>query len=163
MEVERDRGLRNFQQREAVDTYLTQVSENSELKEQNLEPLRQELLRTARDFYERFVQQDPDDPDLQAELGKAHGRLGQITGILESMPKALAHFQKMGEIFERLHSRYPANPAYQQELAESYLWLGDCQRTGGGTRAQAAKTFERSRALQEDLVRALSRGTHSSS
>jgi tetratricopeptide (TPR) repeat protein len=155
MEVERDRAQRNFQQaREAVDTYLTQVSENSALKEQNLEPLRRELLRTARDFYERFVQQDPDDPDLQAELGKAHGRLGQITGILESMPKALAHFQKMGEIFERLHSRYPGNPAYQQELAESYLWLGDCQRTGGGTSAHAVKAFERSRALQEDLVRA---------
>ncbi len=154
-ELERDRARRNFQQaREAVDTYLTQVSENSELKEQNLEPLRRELLRTARDFYERFVQQDPDDPDLQAELGKAHGRLGQITAILESMPKALAHFEKMREIFGRLHSRYPGNSAYQQELAESYLWLGDCQRTGGGTGAQAVKAFERSRALQEDLVRA---------
>ena len=154
MEVERDRAQRNFQQaREAVDTYLTQVSENGELKEQNLEPLRRELLRTARDFYERFVQQEPDDPDIQAELGKAHGRLGQITGILESTPKALAHFQKMGEIFERLHARYPGNAAFQEELAESYLWLGDCLRTGGGTTDQAVVAFERSRALNEDLVR----------
>jgi hypothetical protein len=38
------------QAREAVDTYLTQVSDNAVLKAQNLEPLRRELLRTARDF-----------------------------------------------------------------------------------------------------------------
>ena len=153
MELERDRALLNFQQaREAVDTYLTQVSENSALKEQNLEPLRRDLLRTARDFYERFLQQDPDDPDLQAELGKAHGRLGQITSILESTPKALAHFEKMQEVFDRLHRRHPSNAAYQQELAESYLWLGDCLRTAG-TSGQAEAAFERSRELRDDLAR----------
>ena len=146
---------RNFREvREAVDTYLTQVSENPALKEQNLEPLRRELLRTARDFYERFVQQDPDDPNLQAELGRAYARLGQITSVLESSPKALEHYQKMGAIFERLHEADPDNPIYHQELAESYLRQGDSLRTGAGPAAQAQAAFERSRRLFEDLVRA---------
>ena len=75
-ELERDRAHATSARREAVDTYLTQVSDNDVLKAQNLEPLRRELLRTARDFYERFVAQDPDDPDLQADLGRAHGGWG---------------------------------------------------------------------------------------
>ncbi len=154
-ERERDRALRNFRQaREAVDAYLTQVSENSELKEQNLEPLRRDLLRTARDFYERFVEQDPQDRELQAELGKAHGRLGQITAVLESTPRALEHYQKMTEIFERLHSLDPTNPGFERELAESYLRQSESLRFGTGTLDQAVAAVERSRTLREGLVRA---------
>jgi tetratricopeptide (TPR) repeat protein/predicted Ser/Thr protein kinase len=154
-ELERDRAQRNFRQaREAVDTYLTQVSDSEVLKAQNLEPLRRELLRTARDFYERFVEQDPDDPDLQAELGRAHARLGLITTALESKPRALEHFQKMGAIFERLHEAHPGNPVYQRELAESYLRQGESLRTGGGTLAQATAALLLGRKLQEELVRA---------
>ena len=152
-ERERDRAVRNFRQaREAVDTYLTQVSENDVLRAQNLEPLRRELLRTARDFYERFVEQDPNDPELQVELGKAHARLGQITTVLESTPKALEHFQKMGAIFSRLHAIDPDHAVYQRELAESYLRQGECLRAGAGPNAEAA--YQRSRSLQEALVHA---------
>ena len=93
-ERERDHALRNFRQaREAVDTYLTQVSDNDVLKAQNLEPLRRELLRTARDFYERFVQQDPDDPNLQAELGKSPRAVGADhvrPGVQTQGPRALS-------------------------------------------------------------------------
>ena len=154
-ELERDRAQRNFRQaREAVDTYLTQVSDSDVLKSQNLEPLRRELLRTARDFYERFVQQDPDDPDLQADLGRAHARLGQITSVLESTPRALEHYQKMAAIFERLHQAYPRNSVYQKELAESDLRQGESFRTGAGPAAEAEAAFERGRKLYEDLVRA---------
>jgi tetratricopeptide (TPR) repeat protein len=125
-ELQRDRALSNFRQaREALDTYLTQVSDNEVLKAQNLEPLRRELLRIARDFYERFVQQDPEDANHQVELGRAHGRLGQIISILESRTEALEHYQKMRAIFERLHEAYPENPVFQKELAESYHWQGE--------------------------------------
>ena len=154
-ELERDRAVRNFRQaREAVDTYLTQVSDNDVLRSQNLEPLRRELLRTARDFYERFVQQDPDDPDLQADLARAHARLGQITSVLESTPRAIEHYQKMAAIFERLHKAYPQSAIYQKELAESDLKLGESFRTGAGPAAEAKAAFERGRMLYEDLVRA---------
>ena len=153
-ERERDRAVRNFRQvREAVDTYLTQVSDNDVLKAQNLEPLRRDLLRTAKDFYERFVQQDPDDPELQAELGRAYGRLGQITSVLDSVPKVLEHYQRMGAIFERLHHAYPENASYQKELAESDLRQGDCYRTGAGSPAQAEAAMNRSRQSFENLVK----------
>ena len=57
------------QAREAVDTFLTQVSENDVLKAENLEPLRTELLR-ARDFYERFVEQAPEIGGSQPSWGR---------------------------------------------------------------------------------------------
>ena len=124
------------------------------LKAQNLEPLRRESLRTARDFYERFVQQHPDSPLLQAELAKAHWRLGLITSALESRPKALEHYQKMGAIFERLRQAHAENVHYQEQLAESYLLQGESLRTGTGSSTQAEAAFERSRQLLEELVRA---------
>jgi hypothetical protein len=146
---------RNFREaRQAVDTYLTQVSDSDVLKAQNLEPLRRELLRTARDFYERFVQQDPADRGLQAELGRAHGRLGMITSVLESWPKALEHFQKMRATFERLHEAYPDELLYQSELAESCYREGVCLRVGAATSADAEAAFRRARGLQAALVQA---------
>ncbi len=94
-ERERDRAVGHFRQAsEAVDTYLTQVSDNDVLKVENLEPLRRELLRTARDFYERFVRQDPEDLQLQVELGRAHERLGLITSAMESWPRVPRAFRE---------------------------------------------------------------------
>src|SRR5262249_48228138 len=110
--------------REAVDTYLTQVSDNPELKALNLEPLRRELLRTARDFYLSFVQEHPDDPDVLAELGRAYGRLGQITMILESRPRGIDYYLRERDIFEQLLREHPGEVAYQDELAEACLQLG---------------------------------------
>jgi tetratricopeptide (TPR) repeat protein len=152
---QRDLAELNFREaREAVDTYLTQVSDSDVLKAQNLEPLRRELLRTARDFYERFVQRAPADPQLAAELGRAHKRLGLITSMLESWPRSLEHFQKMRAIFERLHQDNPNEPAYQQELAESWFREGMCLRASGKTAITAEDAFRRARTLQEALVKA---------
>jgi len=145
----------NFRQaREAVDTYLTRVSENDVLKAENLEPLRRELLQTARDFYERFVQQNPGDRGLLAELGRAHKRLGLITSIVESKPKALDHYQKARAIFERLQEGDPDDPLSVRELAESWFREGECLRTGAGSPERAEAAYRQASALQESLVKA---------
>jgi tetratricopeptide (TPR) repeat protein len=139
--------------REAVDAYLTRVSEHPDLKSHDFEPLRRELLQTARDFYEHFVAEEPDDPALLAELGRAHGRLGLIVTLLESRPRGLVYYQHMQAIFERLHRQDPDNAGYQDDLAESFLQQGISYRAMG--RLQAAEdAYGHSRALREDLVRA---------
>ncbi len=145
---ERALAERNFHQaREAVNTYLTQVSDSDVLKAQNLEPLRRELLRTARDFYEQFLEQNPDDRHLQAELGKAHERLGLITSALESKPNALGHYQKMRAIFERLHEAYPLDPSYQRELAESCFREAESMRAGIAPHPLIEASYLRARAV----------------
>jgi serine/threonine-protein kinase len=114
--------------RAAVDRYLNLVTENPDLKAHNFEPLRRDLLIAAREFYEEFVREHPGDPNVQTELGKAYGRLGQIVSILQSRPDAIGHFRKMQAIFERLHAIRPHDAGCAFELAESCQRLGEARR-----------------------------------
>jgi serine/threonine protein kinase len=137
--------------RAAVDKYLTEVSEDADLQAHNLEPLRRKLLRTARDYYEQFVREHPADPDLQAELGRAYGRLGSIVAILDSPPRSLELFENKRAIFERLHRAQPQEADYQSELADTYWRLGYAQhyvRPG----PDAWEAFRQARALWQNLA-----------
>src|SRR5262249_22804902 len=101
-EIERDEAIRQRAQarrdfrraREAVDQYLTEVSADEELKSENLDVLRRKLLQTARDFYNRFLSDHPDDPELAADLGRAHGRLGDIVMELELISNGTPYYQR---------------------------------------------------------------------
>ena len=76
-EADRQKGLaqENFQAaREAVATYLTNVSENQLLKEPRLQPLRKELLTLALKYYEKFIDQSAHDPSVRKELADAQIR-----------------------------------------------------------------------------------------
>ncbi len=120
-QTQRLQARRDFQRaRAVVDTLLTEVSEDPELKTRNLEPLRRKLLQRARDDYERFVAEHPDDPELLLELGRAHVRLGQIVVIIDSQPRGLPHFEKARSILEQLHQQKPDEAGYQ---SGSWPWL----------------------------------------
>jgi serine/threonine-protein kinase len=148
-----DEARRDFQRaQDAVNKYLTEVSEDPELKARNLEPLRRRLLQTARDYYETFVREHPDDPNLQAELGRAYGRLGVISGLLESPPAGIPMYEKKRAIFERLHRENPGEAEYQSELAASYWRLGIGYHYAGKLE-QAWTSFRRARDLLRELVR----------
>jgi len=71
-----DSNFRNAQ--DAVDKYLTAVSQNTLLDSPGMEPLRKELLESAVEYYENFVSSHANDPALKAELAAAHIRLGHI-------------------------------------------------------------------------------------
>ena len=64
----------------AVEDYLTSVSENTLLKEQDsvdIRGLRRELLENALKYYQRFVSQRSNDPLLRRELANAYFRVGR--------------------------------------------------------------------------------------
>ncbi|TWU33220.1 serine/threonine-protein kinase [Novipirellula artificiosorum] len=116
----RDQAEKNFHQaREAVDTYLTEVSENELLNAPSLQPLRKDLLELALRYYQGFIQQQPDDADLQAELADAHERLGEITSLIGSAEQALQAHRQALSIREKLVARHPTSPTHQQALASS--------------------------------------------
>ncbi|HKI37473.1 MAG TPA: protein kinase [Gemmataceae bacterium] len=152
-ERERRHALDEFRrQRQTVDQFLTDVSEDPELKSRNLEPLRRKLLQRARDEYERFVADYPDDPELLADLGRARARLGDIVAILDSQPRATEHFEKARTIFERLRREHPDEAAYQSELARALQRLGTAHNAAGQG-ALAEEEFRTARALWEELAR----------
>lgn len=81
---QRDQAERNFiRARQAVDDYLTTISESSLLDIPTLEPVRAELLSRAREFYEGFVQYQFQDPQLQGELAATYIRLSQVMHDLQ--------------------------------------------------------------------------------
>jgi serine/threonine-protein kinase len=112
---------------EAVDNYLTNVSENRLLKEQDtidIRTLRQDLLKSALPFYEKFVHQRKKDPKLQEQLANAHFRLGDITRVIGSSQDALRYYQSAQNLWDQLASTDSANLEFQSRLADSDVAIG---------------------------------------
>src|SRR5205085_10100166 len=93
--------------RQAVDRYHTEVSESVLLDEPGMQPLRKKLLEAARDYYDKFVQERGQEPDVHGELGKAIFRLAQITGDIDSELKAIDLHQQARTIFATLAAAQP--------------------------------------------------------
>jgi serine/threonine-protein kinase len=110
--------------REAVDTFFTHVSESPEMKAQGVEKLRTQLLETASAFYQRFVREEEDDVEVQAERGRAYWRLANLYRITNHYDRAEKAYRDARDILQPLVAAYPEVPTYQQDLAHSYHNLG---------------------------------------
>jgi tetratricopeptide (TPR) repeat protein len=105
--------------RGAVDRYFTNVSEEVLLNEPQMEPLRKKLLQDAQEYYDQFVQEHADDPEVRGELGKTIFRLAQITGDIGSKAEAIKLHRQAAAIFEK-----PPQTEYRGELAACYHHMG---------------------------------------
>src|SRR5262249_22412405 len=103
----RQQAAANFRKaREAVDRSFTLVSESDLFDATGLQPLRKQLLESALEYYREFADQQPEDPNLQAELAAAYFRIWQIYRSLDQHPEALAALQKALDIGEKLRREY---------------------------------------------------------
>jgi tetratricopeptide (TPR) repeat protein len=124
---QRDRALQNFRlARDAVDEYCTKVGQDVRLKEHDLTGLQEQLLATAVSFYQKFIDEHGDDPELRAELGRAYIRLALVNQDLSENDKAVALARKAIGIFEGLVQADPKNAEYRYEFAKSHADLGHC-------------------------------------
>jgi tetratricopeptide (TPR) repeat protein len=115
---------------DAVDRYFTQASESRELKEHGAEQLRTNLLDQARQFYERFLRQYGDRPELRTQLAMAHHRLGMIAGEVGAYEEAVNHEGRAIAGFWELLAEKD-DPALRALLSQSYTGMGgDCLETG---------------------------------
>ena len=137
--------------REAVDRFHTQVSESSEFKAHGPEPLRQKLLQSVVDFYQRFVQEEPDNLDLQVEQGRAYRRLGTLYRTLGNHERAEKAFNEALAIFQRIDEAYPQQALYQRELAHSQLDLAVFHSALHHSKP-AESAFQQARTLFEQLA-----------
>jgi tetratricopeptide (TPR) repeat protein len=81
----------------AVNDFFTRVSEERLLNEPGLQDVRHDLLKKARDYYEKFLKQRGDDPSLKNELAATQFRMGLILEELETPEAALDWFAKARE------------------------------------------------------------------
>lgn len=94
-ETQRQLAQDNFQQaKNAVDEYLLNISNSDELASPELRDLRNELLASARDYYEDFIEQGLDDPEIVVDLAKAHVSLGRIEQTTGNVEIAAEHYTK---------------------------------------------------------------------
>jgi len=110
--------------RDSVDRYLTRVSEDRLLNEPGMDRLRRDLLASAREFYQGFVDQRGTDPLLRAELARARLRLARVDSQLGSRNSALRQVREAIAAFERLSREDPENPEYRADLGSGHGYLG---------------------------------------
>jgi serine/threonine protein kinase/tetratricopeptide (TPR) repeat protein len=110
--------------RSAVDSYLTTISEDILLNNPGMEPLRKELLELALDYYQQFIDDRGEDPDVQAELADAYERAAAVQWQLGHLVEATRAFKNALELRTQLFQRNPNNAELRHALAKSYLNVG---------------------------------------
>jgi serine/threonine-protein kinase len=138
----------------AVDDYLTSVSENTLLKEQDsvdLRSLRQQLLVKGLQYYQRFVAQRSEDPQLRRELANAYSRVAEVTREISTRRQALEAFRSARAIWEQLVAADPTAPEPQAHLADCLLAIGKLQAVSEEF-PPAMASLDRAREILEPLV-----------
>jgi tetratricopeptide (TPR) repeat protein len=134
--------------RDAVDRFFTEVSQSPDLKARGVEKFRRGLLLNAKEFYERFVREQPDTPTARYDLGLAHKRLAEIERELGDYAAAEASAGKAIVLLDVLASSHPNVAEYRRDLAASYVALGlICSDTTRWEKAEAA--YQQALAIQE--------------
>jgi eukaryotic-like serine/threonine-protein kinase len=143
----------NMAQR-AVEVYLTNVSENTLLNQQDsvdIRTLRRDLLNSALEYYKEFAGQHSNDPSLRRQLANAYSRVGQLTTEIGSAPKAIGAFQSAQAIWEPLVRANPDDHELAGRLADCYLAIGKIQ-SASGDYAAGMHMLGQSRAILERLA-----------
>jgi tetratricopeptide (TPR) repeat protein len=153
-EQERARASANFQlARDAVDRFSNQVSESRLLNEPGLQPLRRELLQTSREFLERFVERQREDPGVRSDLGTALFQLARMLSTVDAPGEALGPCQEAAEIFATLVQAHPEDAGYRDLLAQCRNRLGTLFATTGEADG-AEKAYQEAIGLWNELERA---------
>jgi serine/threonine protein kinase len=148
----RERADRHFAlAKEAVDKYLSKVTDNPKLTQADFHQLRKELLETALPFYQQFAEQESQDPELRAARGQAYRRLASLRHQMGDRETPVTDYQRALEILKPLVAEFPTVPPYRQALAESHSRFGShLVRLGRQTEAEVQ--FRKALALLEPLL-----------
>jgi tetratricopeptide (TPR) repeat protein len=141
---------------EAVDKYLVHISENRLLNEPGMQPLRKDLLTTARDFYQRFAEKQKDSFAFRAERALALQRLGNITLILDGPAKSFPFYKEALAIQKDLVAEDPKTAGHRLDLASTWNNLGTAREAAGDrVKAEAAyrKVLELSEQESDSAIR----------
>jgi tetratricopeptide (TPR) repeat protein len=104
--------------RSAVDDFATRVSQDPRLLAHDLEGLRKELLHSAAGYYQKFLKQRPEDPDLQLEYARDFERLGRLSRELGAKPEAVVAYQEAADLSRKLVREHPGVPLYPLLLSD---------------------------------------------
>src|SRR5262249_40473774 len=134
---------------DTVNQFCVDVSEDVLLNEPGMQPLRKQLLTSARDYLLRFVQERGDNPRLERELAKSYLRLGQIESEIGSPDEALNLIQTAVAQFDRLAAKSASD--YAHDRATAYSALG-VQLRGMKRLSQARSALETALVMEKNAI-----------
>jgi len=115
---ERDRAEQNFREaRDAVDRFYTKVAEEDLLRAEGLQPLRQNLLEQALEYYRRFLEQRGNDPDFGSDAAVVQGNVASILADVGDAADALVAAEQATRVFETMQAMSPTDPRITGRLA----------------------------------------------
>jgi serine/threonine protein kinase len=138
--------------REGLEECVTKIAENPRLKSGPLEDLRREVLQAELLFYQKFVELRGDEPDFQAERGRAFRRLGRLTQEVATKEEAIGSYTQAVAIFTDLVRDHPDVPDYHAQLAMSIDAAGVMYRYTGRLE-EAERAYQEALATLKVLVR----------
>jgi serine/threonine protein kinase len=138
---------------EAVEEYLTTVSESDQLKTEGLQPVRKSLLAAALKYYQRFLRQRTSDPARKADVASAYQRIGSINESIGSKTEALDSYRAALAIFDDIIRSPGATLTDRQNRAVCRYNMG-LILLGLGDSSGALDSLQRARAFWEELVNA---------
>jgi tetratricopeptide (TPR) repeat protein len=126
----------------AVNQFGAKVSDDLRLKEQDLRPLRKELLTTAVDFHQQLLALRDNSDLARIDLARSYHNLAKLTAEVEAFDRAKTLFLQGNAEFEAYLTEHPDDTSTQYELCAS---LGQLARllVDLGESADAEPHFER--------------------
>ncbi len=137
--------------RQAVDDMYTEVAEKWLAQQQALEPMQQEFLQKALDYYQRFAGEASTDPKVRLKTAQAYHRVGIIQYKLSGFGESEAAYRRELAILEKLVADSPSVLQYRSGLAVTFQELGRLLEETGQV-AEAEQAIRRAIALQQTLV-----------
>jgi serine/threonine-protein kinase len=122
---ERAKAEANFRRaRAAVDEYFTTVSESKLFDVPGLQPLRKELLESARRYYEDFLRERGEDRSVRAEAAASLFRVASVTALIAKADDALPIYRKAIALYEDLVRAQPDRPDFRSDLSMAHSSFG---------------------------------------
>jgi eukaryotic-like serine/threonine-protein kinase len=119
--------------RDVVDDCYLAATEHDSFQGPGLQPAKEELLRRARKYYERFLAHRGSDPSVRADVAKARLALGTIISFSGQFADAIPELQAALGLYDQLGDHLAA--------ARCQRLLGQChQNLGHTTEAGEANT-----------------------
>jgi serine/threonine-protein kinase len=119
-EVQKERAEENFETAtRAIDSLLTEVGEIDLRDAPQMEATRRALLEKALDFYLTFLKNNSGRSLLRREVGRAHGRVGEIQDHLGQLGAAVAAFREAEKVQRASLAADPGNVDLREDLAST--------------------------------------------
>jgi tetratricopeptide (TPR) repeat protein len=150
---ERARAEKNFRRAlQAVDEMFTQVGVSDLAEVPQMEPVRRALVQKALDYYQVFLTERSNDPELAYETGRAWVRVGYARRILGELPGALKAAEQAKAIFDTLDAEHSTNSTHRLDLMSAYEEMAMNQMMSR-QREEALETRRKAFELMETIVR----------